>query len=325
VRSFPEYGKLSGRNIDELVAGARVDVLESKRDPLDFAVWKAAKPGEPSWPSPWGEGRPGWHIECSAMCTRHLHGVVDIHGGGRDLIFPHHENEIAQSEAYSGLEPFARYWMHNGMLRLDGEKMSKSLGNVVWIHNLLGRNRAMAFRLQVLQTHYRAPLNYTEAGLEAAAAGLDRLIAAARPEQETSPAAHDRDPGSLRKLAADASRRFHEGMDDDFDTPIAVAAIFDLARAINRERARAGTTAAFREAQQVLLDLAGVLGLDLTAPEAEVESDAAPFIDLLIDVRAELRSAKQWEAADRIRIGLQERGIALEDSASGTTWKKIQP
>ena len=325
VRSFPEYGKLSGRNIDELVAGARVDILESKRDPLDFAVWKAAKPGEPSWPSPWGAGRPGWHIECSAMCTRHLHGAVDIHGGGRDLIFPHHENEIAQSEAYSGTEPFARYWMHNGMLRLDGEKMSKSLGNVVWLHNLIGRDRAIAFRLQVLQTHYRAPLNYTEAGLEAAAAGLDRLIAAARSEGGAPSGESDRDPGGLRGLASDADRRFHESMNDDFDTPSAVAAVFDLARAINRERIRAGDTTAFREAQHVLLGLAGILGLDLSAPTAVVESDAAPFINLLIDVRTELRSAKQWEAADRIRIGLQERGISLEDSASGTTWKKVQP
>ena len=187
VRSFPDYGKLSGSNIDDLVAGSRVDVLENKADPLDFAVWKAAKPGEPSWESPWGRGRPGWHIECSAMCTHHLNGVVDIHGGGRDLIFPHHENEIAQSEAYSGTAPFARYWLHNGMLRLDGEKMSKSLGNVVWLGDLITRDRAAAFRLQVLQTHYRSPLNYTEAGLDAAAAGLDRLIAAARIEAEPNP------------------------------------------------------------------------------------------------------------------------------------------
>jgi cysteinyl-tRNA synthetase len=216
--------------------------------------------------------------------------------------------------------------MHNGMLRLNGEKMSKSLGNVVWVHNILSRNRAMAFRLQVLQTHYRAPLNYTEAGLEAAAAGLDRLIVAARPDQGGSSAAEqDRDPGGLRKLATEADQRFHEAMKDDFDTPSAVAAIFDLARAINRERNRAGRTTAFREAQQALLDLAGILGLDLSVPKAEAESDAEPFIDLLIDVRTQLRNAKQWEAADRIRIGLQERGIALEDSASGTTWKKVQP
>ncbi len=323
VRSFPEYGKLSGRNVDDLLAGSRVDVLESKKDPLDFAVWKAAKPGEPSWESPWGMGRPGWHIECSAMCTRHLDGIVDIHGGGRDLIFPHHENEIAQSEAYTGSDPFARYWTHNGMLRLDGEKMSKSLGNVVWLHDLIERNRTAAFRLQVLQTHYRAPLNYTEAGLEAAAAGLARLAAAAKPEPLGDAVPEDDDPSGMTAFTSDISQRFHDAMDDDFDTPSAVAALFELARAINRERPITGSSRAFCDAQQTLVSLAGVLGLDLAATTGPATGDAAPFIELLIEIRAHLREARQWDAADRIRLGLQERGIALEDSASGTLWKKL--
>ena len=322
VRSFPRYGALSGRNIEDLESGARIDVNESKEDPLDFALWKAAKPGEPSWPSPWGEGRPGWHIECSAMCTHHLNGVVDIHGGGRDLIFPHHENEIAQSEAFSGTHPFARYWIHNGMLQLNGEKMSKSLGNVVWLKELIARNREMAFRLQVLQTHYRSPLNYTDAGLEAAQAGLERLISAARPEPEATSDNQIVTGDNLVVLADEVDQRFHQALNDDFNTPVAIAALFDLSRAINRMRSQAGGTPRFRQAQAKLVELAGVLGLILDEPAAVPVSDAAPFIDLLIEVRASLRAAKQWDAADQIRIGLQDRGIILEDSPSGTTWKK---
>ena len=322
VRSFPRYGALSGRNIEDLESGARIDVNESKEDPLDFALWKAAKPGEPSWPSPWGEGRPGWHIECSAMCTHHLNGVVDIHGGGRDLIFPHHENEIAQSEAFSGTHPFARYWIHNGMLQLNGEKMSKSLGNVVWLKELIARNREMAFRLQVLQTHYRSPLNYTDAGLEAAQAGLERLISAARPEPEATSDNQIVTGDNLVVLADEVDQRFHQALNDDFNTPVAIAALFDLSRAINRMRSQAGGTPRFRQAQAKLVELAGVLGLILDEPAAAPVSDAAPFIDLLIEVRASLRAAKQWDAADQIRIGLQDRGIILEDSPSGTTWKK---
>ncbi len=322
VRSFPRYGQLSGRNIEDLESGARIDVNESKDDPLDFALWKSAKPGEPSWPSPWGEGRPGWHIECSAMCTHHLNGIVDIHGGGRDLIFPHHENEIAQSEAFSGTHPFARTWIHNGMLQLNGEKMSKSLGNVVWLKELIARNRQMAFRIQVLQTHYRSPLNYTEAGLEAAQAGLERLIAAARPEPTATAENQIVTGDNLVVLAEDVDRRFHDALNADFNTPVALAALFDLSRAINRMRSQAGGTPRFRDAQAKLVELAGVLGIILDEPDTAPVSDAAPFIELLIEVRASLRAAKQWEAADQVRIGLQARGIVLEDGASGTTWKK---
>jgi cysteinyl-tRNA synthetase len=323
VRSFTDYGKLSGRDIDELLVGARIEINESKADPLDFSLWKASKPGEPSWSSPWGEGRPGWHIECSAMCTRHLNGVVDVHGGGRDLIFPHHENEIAQSEAFSGVTPFANFWLHNGMLQLNGEKMSKSLGNVVSLRSLIERGQQRAFRLQVLQTHYRSPLNYTDAGLEAASAGLDRLIAAAKAES-TSTLENQMVIGESLVVLADASsQRFHTAMNDDFDTPSAIASLFELARSINRLRSQSGGTSQFRAAQRTLIDLASVLGLELEEAPSRSVGDASPFIDLLIEVRSHLRKSRQWDAADRIRIGLHERGIALEDNPTGTNWKKI--
>ncbi len=323
VRSFPGYGRLSGRDIDELASGIRIAVSDIKHDPLDFVLWKSSKPGEPAWQSPWGPGRPGWHIECSAMCTHHLDGVVDIHGGGRDLIFPHHENEVAQSEAYSGESPFARFWLHNGMLQLNGEKMSKSLGNVVSLTSLIDRGMQGAFRLQVLQTHYLAPLNYTEAGLNAAASGLDRLVAAARPELTATAENQLVNGENLIQLASETDRRFHEAMIDDFDTPTAIAALFELARSINRLRTQSGGTSQFRSAQQILTHLASILGLDLAVSNDAHLGDAEPFIELLIDIRTHLRQVKQWEAADRIRLGLQERGIALEDNPSGTTWKKM--
>jgi cysteinyl-tRNA synthetase len=325
VRSFPDYGKLSGRDVDELLAGTRFDVDDRKQDPLDFALWKAAKPGEPSWPSPWGEGRPGWHIECSAMCMHHLGGMVDIHGGGRDLIFPHHENEIAQSEAYMGTEPFARYWVHNGMLQLDGEKMSKSLGNVVKLRSIIDRGRADAFRLMVLQSHYRAPLNYTEEGLEAARNGLQRLRAAATPGDV--PAIGQPSDPELDMLAADVTGRFHTAMHDDFDTPRAIAALFDLARGINRAAAE-GETPAVERARITLVELASILGLDLTRSEAtatESSDDIDTLMHILIDVRAMLRTEKQFAAADFVRDRLQKEGFTLEDTRSGTTWKRETP
>ena len=318
VRSFPEYGKLSRRDIEELRTGARIEVDERKDDPLDFALWKAAKPGEPKWDSPWGEGRPGWHIECSAMCMHHLGGMVDIHGGGRDLIFPHHENEIAQSEAFLGEKPFARYWVHNGMLQLDGEKMSKSLGNVVKLRSLIERGRADAFRLMVLQSHYRAPLNYTEAGLEASQSGLQRLRAAARVE-----AASEEPTGGLADLAETTRERFHAAMRDDFDSPTAIATLFDLARAINREAANASSSG-LSPARNTLVELAGMLGFDLLRDEATSSdgTDIEALMQILIDVRAALRAEKQFAIADMLRDRLQEEGFTLEDTRTGTTWKR---
>lgn len=324
VRSFPGYGKLSHRDIDSLLAGIRVDVNEQKRDPLDFALWKRAKPGEPRWPSPWSDGRPGWHIECSAMCSHHLHGVVDIHGGGRDLIFPHHENEIAQSESFSGVAPFARFWVHNGMLQLNGEKMSKSLGNVVRLRQIIDMRRTAAFRLLVLQTHYRAPLNFTYQGLEAAESGLSRFRAALEPDRAAPERATDTMAQSLERMASNTACRFHQAMRDDFDTPIALAAMFELARAINRAKQQDGGAPEIAGAQQTLRKLAGILGLDVSLATPLVDSDASPFIDLLVDIRASLRIARQFDMADAIRDGLLKQGIALEDTPEGTSWKPVE-
>ncbi|CAA9540698.1 MAG: Cysteinyl-tRNA synthetase [uncultured Thermomicrobiales bacterium] len=324
VRSFPEYGKLSHRDIDGLRAGARIDVNEQKRDPLDFVLWKSAKPGEPSWPSPWSEGRPGWHIECSAMCSHHLNGVVDIHGGGRDLIFPHHENEIAQSEAFSNVSPFARYWMHNGMLQLNGEKMSKSIGNVVPLREIIEKRRSAAFRLQVLQTHYRSPLNFTYQGLEAAESGLSRLRSALDSDPATDQRVVHVTATALENTATEAETRFHDAMRDDFDTPVAIAAIFDLGRAINRAKRELGATPELSAAQQTLRELTGILGLDLSPVEVAPSLEATPFIDLLIGVRKDLRTTRQFAIADAIRDGLLEQGIALEDTPEGTIWKSIE-
>ena len=317
VRTFPEYGKLSGRDVDELRAGARIEVDERKEDPVDFALWKAARPGEPSWPSPWGEGRPGWHIECSAMSMHHLDGQLDIHGGGSDLIFPHHENEIAQSEAYSGEEPFSRYWVHAGTLRLGTEKMSKSLGNVINVKEIIERGRADAFRLLALQSHYRVPLTYTEAGLDAAHTGLQRLRAAARADA-TAPEGED-----LSALAEETRDRFHAAMRHDFDTPRAVAALFDLARAVNRVAA-AGGSPSLPAARDTLVELAGILGLDLTRDHDAVASDedVKTLMAVLIEVRERLRTEKQYAIADFVRDRLQQEGFILEDTRDGTTWKR---
>ena len=325
VRSFAGYGKLSHRAVDDLMAGTRVDVRETKEDPLDFALWKAAKPDEPSWPSPWSAGRPGWHIECSAMCLRHLDGIVDIHGGGRDLIFPHHENEIAQSETYAGHAPYARFWLHNGMLQLNGEKMSKSLGNVISLSEIIASKRAAAFRVQVLQTHYRAPLNFTRNGLEAAESGLSRLRAAIAPVGEDGTSGDTPIPGrSIVDLASAMSARFHEAMLDDFDTPSALAALFDLGRAINRAKAEGAVKAEIEIAQAVLIEHAGILGIDVSTAEEATQQDAAPFIDLLVQVRDELRANRQFAIADLIRSNLLDKGIVLEDNAAGTSWKRRQ-
>lgn len=314
VRSDPDYGKLSRQSLEALQAGARVEVEGEKEHPLDFTLWKAAKPGEPSWESPWGPGRPGWHIECSAMCLRYLGDTLDIHGGGQDLIFPHHENEIAQSESFTGVEPFVRYWMHNGLLQLGGEKMSKSLGVLVTISEVLESYSPDALRLFVLSSHYRSPLSFSDDGLQAAEKGMERLRQAAGSSAKDGKGdAPPLDPEPFRQ-------RFITAMDSDFNTAQAIASLFDLAREINRTIAHG---AAPEEAQQVLLDLGRVLGL--TFEETEAELAPGPFIDLLISLRAELRKAKQWEMADKVRAGLKELGVALEDTPQGTVWKHEKP
>jgi len=308
VRSDLDYGKLSQQDLEALQSGCRVEVGSEKEHPLDFALWKAAKPGEPCWESPWGEGRPGWHIECSAMSLRHLGETLDIHGGGRDLIFPHHENEIAQSESFTGVTPFVRYWMHNGLVQLGEDKMSKSLGVLVTIKEVLERFSPDAVRLFILSSHYRGPVSFSEEGLEAAERGIERLRVAARGEDKGEGTASI-DIGAFRQSFIDA-------MDDDFNSAQAIAVIFDLAREINRARSE-GTD--IEQAQQTLLELAGVLGL--TLEEREVSLAAPPFIDLLISIRSDLRKAKQWQLADKIRSSLEEMGIVVEDTPKGTVWR----
>jgi cysteinyl-tRNA synthetase len=313
VTSFAEYGKLSGRKLEDMLAGARIEVDPRKEHPMDFALWKAAKPGEISWDSPWGPGRPGWHIECSVMAREHLGNRIDIHGGGEDLVFPHHENEIAQSEAFPENRPFARYWMHNGLLHFSGDKMSKSIGNLINIRDLIANGDARSFRLMALQSIYRAPLNYTDEGLEAARRGLERLDLAMRGYDETSTGASAETDAAL----ADAERRFREAMDDDFNTPVAVSVLFDISRTANRAEGADKTAA-----QAKLKELAGVLGLELRAPEAAGAGDAGPYIDLLLEIRNELRAQKNWALSDAIRDGLAERGVTVEDSPTGATWRR---
>jgi cysteinyl-tRNA synthetase len=326
VASDPNYGKLSGRNLQDMLAGTRFDVDERKENPADFALWKAAKPGEPFWPSPWSDGRPGWHIECSAMNLKELGPRIDIHGGGNDLVFPHHENEIAQTESLTG-EEFARFWVHNGMLQIhtraeDGsvkyEKMSKSLGNVVKISDFLAEHEADILRLIVLSSYYRSPLLY---GAEIVA---DQRRKLARLRSALEPAAGDASGGAaadqLAAAIASARTRFEESMDDDFNTSGALAALFELVRAINTARDSGLGGESFAAGQATLRELAGVLGLQLAAPQAQTQQ-AAPFIDLLIELRAELRKAKQFALADMVRARLADLEITLEDGPQGTRWK----
>ena len=260
VRSMPDYGKLSKRTLDSMMAGARIEPGEEKEHPMDFALWKAAKPGEPSWDSPWGKGRPGWHIECSAMSLKYLGETIDIHGGGQDLIFPHHENEIAQSECFTGKKPFAKIWMHNGLFQLGDEKMSKSLGNIVGIKQVLEKHSADGFRLFVLGSHYRNPLTFSEEAIEAAERGAKRLSQALNNGSTSGITV-------VEKVDARSARqKFIEVMDDDFNTPQALAILFDLAREINRAGEKGTDTV---EARHALKELAGVLGLTLKKETAK--------------------------------------------------------
>jgi cysteinyl-tRNA synthetase len=317
VRGDDDYGKLSRRAVDDMRSGARIAPGEDKDDPLDFALWKAAKPGEPSWDSPWGKGRPGWHIECSAMSYHEIGAQIDIHGGGNDLIFPHHENEIAQTESLTG-QSFAQVWMHNGMLQLAGEKMSKSLGNLITIEEFLREHSADIMRLLVLSSSYRAPLMYTDEVLADTERKLDRLLSALRPatgELSGGPAAE-----SLAAVAARTRDGFKQAMDDDFNTASALASLFELVRSINTARDAGLGGAEFASGQATLRELAGVLGLRLELP-AQAATDAAPFIELLIELRADLRKAKQWQLADQVRDKLAALGVTLEDGPGGTTYE----
>ncbi len=326
VASDPDYGKLSGRKLADMLSGTRFDVDERKESPADFALWKAAKPGEPAWPSPWGEGRPGWHIECSAMNLKHLGEQIDIHGGGTDLIFPHHENEIAQTESLTE-KPFARFWMHNGMLQIqtkaeDGsyklEKMSKSLGNVVTIRSFLEEHDADVLRLIVLSSSYRSPLAYGEDIVADQERKLARLRGALEPA--TGDATSGPAVKQLTTASESARERFVEVMDDDFNTAGALAVLFELVRSINTARDAGVGGEPFANAQATLRELASVLGLRLESAKAQSQ-DIAPFVDLLVELRTELRKAKQFQLADSVRARLADLGIVLEDGPQGTRWK----
>ena len=330
VRDFPGYGKLSGKSLDDLNAGERVEITQAKRDPLDFVLWKKAKEGEPAWPSPWGQGRPGWHIECSAMSSAILGRHFDIHGGGQDLQFPHHENEIAQSEGAfdeTGANPFVNYWLHNGFVRVDDEKMSKSLGNFFTVREILARYDAEVVRFFILRAHYRSALNYSDQHLDDARQSLTRLYTALKAVPVEAGPVDWSNPSAAR---------FRDVMDDDFNTPEAVAVLFELAAEVNRSTSR--------DAAVLLKSLAATLGLlqrdatvflqsgPVTGRSATAESDdpvktvgAGPSpdeIQRLIDLRIAARKAKNFAESDRIRKELLDAGIVLEDTPKGTNWRR---
>ena len=349
VLSFPGYGKLSKQRIDELEVGARVEVGEYKKHPLDFALWKAQKPGEPAWPSPWGAGRPGWHIECSVMAMKYLGESLDIHGGGADLVFPHHENEIAQSEAATG-KAFARYWIHNAYLNVEGEKMSKSLGNIVVLRDLIRDYHPRAIRLFLLSAHYRNPLNLTEENLGAAMAGWRRLQSAfdgagwvlrdfhpeARPSFELADAGEPfrHDARRLSEAIQRCEAEFEEAMDDDFNTALAQGALFDLASEINQYIHSPdfipshSDLALVARAHSMLRSMGGdILGViesfrsEKDKPLDEREEVITELIRILLDVRHEARSAKDYRTSDMIRERLSKLGIVVEDTKSGPRWR----
>jgi cysteinyl-tRNA synthetase len=318
VRKFGAYGRLSGRNLDDLRAGARVEVDAAKRDPLDFVLWKSAKPDEPAWPSPWGDGRPGWHIECSAMSTKELGEHFDIHGGGLDLKFPHHENEIAQTCGATGAR-FAEIWMHNGFLNIDNEKMSKSLGNFFTTREVLAKiKHPEVLRFFLLSSHYRGPINYAPDMLEQCEAALNRMYTALRDV-----------PEGTAFTAGTATAQFHEAMDDDFNTPQAIAVLQGLARELNTAKAAGAGAASLGNTAGELRALGAVLGVLQLAPEDWFRAGAASGgladadIEAQIAARLAARKAKNWAESDRIRDALAAAGVILEDKPGGaTTWRR---
>ncbi len=327
VRKVPDYGLLSNRTVEEMRSSGRIDPNADKEDPLDFAVWKGAKPGEVSWDSPWGKGRPGWHIECSAMIRHYLGDEIDIHGGGNDLVFPHHENEILQTEACTGTH-LARYWMHNGMLETKGAdgqtvKMSKSLKNFFKVEDVAKKFDPQTIRFYYLSTHYRSPLTYGEENMAEAKAALGRLWNNYRALQSVSKEGPSGDLGSAGKLVSDAREAFTAAMDDDFNTRAAIEGLFDLAKSTNRMIADRTLT---KEGADLVLGLLseidGVLGIFPSA-EASAGGDFDAVMRILVDLRKELRAKKQYDLADMIRDRLKDAGYSLEDSAEGAVWKKI--
>lgn len=331
VEKFATYGKLSGRKLEDMMAGARIEVNEQKQNPMDFALWKAAKPGEPYWESPWGNGRPGWHIECSTMSLKYLGKTFDFHGGGSDLVFPHHENEIAQSQAYCGDDhSFARYWLHNGFITINQEKMSKSLGNFFTVKEILEKYPAEVLRYFIVSTHYRSPLDFSDTRLDEAKASLTRLKNALDNLKELTKmsASQTSDGQALLTKANECKQGFFEAMDDDFNTALAIANMFDLAKEINiyyneviskkanyNKEIVDNTLAIFTE----MADIIGILEFDDdNADDGLVDN----LMNLIIDIRQNARKNKDWATADKIRDELKNIGITLEDSPSGVRWKK---
>ncbi len=330
VSTFEGYGALSGKKVEDLRAGSRIEINEAKTDPLDFVLWKAAKPGEPAWESPWGQGRPGWHIECSAMSTECFGHTFDIHGGGVDLKFPHHENEIAQSEGATG-EKFVHLWMHNGFVQVDDEKMSKSLGNFFLIRDILAQYPGEVVRAFILMSHYRSPVNFSDQQLDSARAALERLYTALKGQAadtvNTVGAAPVNTVGAAPRAAiVDFKNRFSAAMNDDFNTPVAFSVLFDLAREVNRLRETDPESAASHAA--LLRELGGILGFLQDDPEAFLRGQAKAdglddaAIEALIEARKQARANRDFAESDRIRDELKAAGVLLEDSAAGTTWRR---
>ncbi|HDS15596.1 MAG TPA: cysteine--tRNA ligase [Proteobacteria bacterium] len=331
LQAFKGYGKLSGKNIEDLLSGARVDVDDRKESPLDFALWKSSKAGEPSWPSPWGEGRPGWHIECSAMSRKFLGETFDIHGGGKDLIFPHHENEIAQSEGAHG-KPLAHYWVHNGFVNIDQEKMSKSLGNFLTIRELLETCHPEVLRFFVVSSHYRSPIDFSRENVAVAESGLERLYLLLDRLQEKAGADPAQPELPVEEAINSWRREFIAAMDDDFNTAAAIAVFFEISKEINRRLDEGRLSSP--EAARVLAfmrEIGWALGLLQEAPaaflqrasfEARDEGLTVAEIEGLIAERAAARKARDWAEADRLRDLLEQRGVALKDSVEGTRWQR---
>ena len=332
VEKFKYYGQLSGRNIEDMMAGARVDVDDRKHNPMDFALWKSAKPGEPAWESPWGPGRPGWHIECSAMSIHYLGKTFDFHGGGSDLIFPHHENEIAQSEGCTGCH-FVDYWLHNGFITINSEKMSKSLNNFFLVKDVLEKYSGDALRYFLLSTHYRSPLDFSDDRLEEAEKNMDKLKDVIARVKELSGMEGNEETEASKALeqAAEADMKvFHEAMDDDFNTGLATGAMFDLAKAINVYYNDVHSGIGFNKASlekagkafKTILDILGILEKEWKKTEAYDDKDYNDLMNVILAVRQSARKAKQYQLADEIRDKLVEIGIVIEDTPTGARWKK---